>query len=159
MPAFKDSSPPGARRFETRLRVQWGDIDIAGIMYFAAYQRFVERAEMDMFRELGFPYDQIFDQFDIWLPRVHVEATYFKPARMDDWLTMRTHLQKIGASSVRWQTDVYNERTRETGASFVVTIACIDRLQFQSRHMPPAIRHALATAATTAGSTGSDGST
>ncbi|MDQ2872468.1 MAG: acyl-CoA thioesterase [Candidatus Eremiobacteraeota bacterium] len=126
--------------------MQWGDIDIAGIMYFAAYQRFVERAEMDMFRELGFPYDRIFGEFDIWLPRVHVEATYYKPALMDDWLTMRTHIQKVGASSMRWQTDIYNERTKETGASFTVTIACIDRVQFKSRPMPQPIRQALASA-------------
>ncbi|HEY8315067.1 MAG TPA: thioesterase family protein [Candidatus Baltobacteraceae bacterium] len=140
---FKDTTPPDARVFTTRMRVQWGDIDIAGIMYFAAYQRYVERAEMDMFRDLGFPYDVIFERFDIWLPRVHVEATYFKPALMDDWLTMRTHVLKVGASSIRWVTLVDNERTGETGATFHLTAACMDRATHKSRPSPPELRAAL----------------
>jgi acyl-CoA thioesterase FadM len=72
-----------------------------------------------------------------------VEATYFKPALMDDWLTMRTHVQKVGASSVRWQTQIHNERTEEVGATFDLTIACMDRVHFKSRPLPPVIRNAL----------------
>ncbi|MGZ3504543.1 MAG: acyl-CoA thioesterase [Vulcanimicrobiaceae bacterium] len=143
MTRFKDTTPPGARVFETRLRVQWGDIDIAGIMYFAAYQRFAERAEMDMFRDLGFPYNTVFEEFDMWLPRVHVESTYYRPALMDDWLTMRTHVQKVGASSIRWQTLVHNERTGEVGAAFAFTVACMDRRSLRSRPLPAVVRKAL----------------
>lgn len=143
MPKFKDSTPPGARIFETRVMVQWADIDIAGIMYFAAYQRAVERAEMDFFGELGFPYNSVFEEYDIWLPRVHVEADYHQPALMGDWLTLRSHIRKVGGSSVQWQTIVFNERTRETGAVFHLTVACMDRRTHKSRPMPPPMRDAL----------------
>lgn len=140
---FKDTTPPGARVFETRVRVQWADVDIAGIMYFAAYQRAVERAEMEFFEELGFPYDRVFDQFEIWLPRVHVEADYHRPALMNEWLTLRTHMRHVGASSIRWQTIVQNERTGETGAVFNLVVATIDRYTRKSRPLPPAMREAL----------------
>lgn len=143
MPQFKDTTPPGARIFETRVMVQWADIDIAGIMYFAAYQRAVERAEMDFFGELGFPYNSVFEEYDIWLPRVHVEADYHKPALMGDWLTLRTHIRHVGGSSVKWQTAVFNERTRETGAVFDLTVACMDRRTLKSRALPQAMREAL----------------
>ncbi|HEV3154043.1 MAG TPA: thioesterase family protein [Candidatus Baltobacteraceae bacterium] len=143
MPKFKDTTPAGARIFETRVMVQWADIDIAGIMYFAAYQRAVERAEMDFFGELGFPYNTVFEEYDIWLPRVHVEADYHKPAFMGDWLTLRTHIKHVGSSSLRWQTVVHNERTAETGASFHLTVACMDRRTHKSRPLPPVMRAAL----------------
>ncbi len=130
---FKDTTPEGVRVFRSRVRVQWADIDIAGIMYFAAYQRAVERAEMDFFAELGFPYATVFNEYDIWLPRVHVEADYHKPAYMDDWLELRTHLRSVGASSIRWQTIVVNERTGEVGAAFALTVACIDRKTHKSQ--------------------------
>jgi YbgC/YbaW family acyl-CoA thioester hydrolase len=143
MTKFKDTTPAGARVFETRVMVQWADIDIAGIMYFAAYQRAVERAEMDFFGELGFPYNSVFEEYDIWLPRVHVEADYHRPALMGDWLTLRTHIRHVGGSSVKWQTIVQNDRTNEAGAVFDLTVACIDRRSLKSRPLPSNIRAAL----------------
>lgn len=128
--------PEGARIFETRMQVQWADVDIAGIMYFGAYWRFIEYAEICLFAELGFPYDTVFEEYDFWLPRVRAEAEYHAPALMNDWLRMRTHLEKVGASSVRWQTVVFNERTGEPGGAFTLTVACIDRRTKRSRLMP-----------------------
>ena len=143
MARYRESLPEGARTFESRLRVQWADVDIAGIMYFASYWRFVELAEMDLFREIGFPYNTVFDEYDFWLPRVKAEAQYHAPAFMDDWLRLRTHLEKVGASSVRWKTVVFNERTGEAGAEFVLTVACMDRTTKRSRLLPPALRERL----------------
>jgi len=140
---FKDPLPDGARTFEARLQVQWADVDIAGIMYFAAYWRFVEYAELRFFSELGFPYDRVFDEFDIWIPRVRAEAEYHAPALMNDWLRMRTHFEKVGASSIRWKTVVFNERTGEAGAVFSLTVACMDRVHKKSRPLPEPLRNAL----------------
>lgn len=140
---FRDSLPAGARVFVTRLRVQWADVDVAGILYFAAYWRFAERAEMDMFADLGFPYNTVFDELDFWLPRVRIEAEYHAPALMDDWLRMRTHIEKVGASSVTWKTVVFNERTGEAGAEVRLTVACMDRETKKSRPLPERLRSAL----------------
>lgn len=132
------------RTFESRVQVQWADVDIAGIMYFAAYQRAAERAEMDFFRELGFPYNEVFEKYDVWLPRVHVVADYYRPAFMEDWLTLRTTMSHVGKSSVRWVTAMHNERTGELGAQMDVTVACIDRKSHKSRALPAEMRAALA---------------
>lgn len=140
---YKESLPAGARTFETRVRAQWCDVDVAGIVYFAAYWRFVERAEMEFFEELGFPYDRVFGEHSFWLPRVRCEAEYHAPALMNDVLRLRTHVERVGASSVRWKTVVFNERTKEAGAEFTITVACMDADGKKSRHLPPAIRQAL----------------
>jgi len=140
---FRDSLPGGRRTFEARLQVQWADVDIAGIMYFGAYWRFVEYAEIQFFAELGFPYHRVFDELDIWLPRVRAEAEYHAPALMNDWLRLRTHLEKVGASSIRWKTVAFNERTGDAGAEFTLTVACIDRQTKKSRALPEIMREAL----------------
>ncbi len=145
---YKESLAPGTRVFETRVRAQWCDVDVAGIVYFAAYWRFVERAEMDFFRDLGFAYDRVFEEYEFWLPRVRCEAEYHAPALMDDWLRLRTHVEHVGASSLRWRTVVFNERTGDPGAQFALTVACIDRERKKSRPLPDAIRAALAACVT-----------
>ncbi|HXO18104.1 MAG TPA: thioesterase family protein [Candidatus Dormibacteraeota bacterium] len=143
MSKFRDTLPPGARTFESRLQVQWADVDVAGIMYFAAYSRFAEYAEMQLFAELGFPYESVFTEYGFWLPRVRVEAEYFAPALMSDWLRMRTHLEHVGASSVRWKTVFFNERRPGAGAAIGVVVAAIDAATLKSRALPEPIRAAF----------------
>ncbi len=143
MTRFRDTLSPGARTFESRLQVQWADVDVAGIMYFAAYSRFAEYAEMNLFADLGFPYESVFAEYGFWLPRVRVEAEYFAPALMSDWLRMRTHVERVGASSVHWQTVVFNERTGQAGAAVRLIVAAIDATTKRSRPLPEAIRAAL----------------
>ncbi len=143
MTKFKDMLPAGAPTFETRLQVQWADVDVVGIMYFAAYPRFAEYAEMQMFAELGFPYESVFTHYNFWLPRVRVEAEYHAPAMMSDWLRMRTHIERVGASSVSWKTVLFNERTGEAGAVLTFVVAAIDGETKKSRPLPEPIRSAL----------------
>lgn len=143
MTRFKDTLPAGARTFEARLQVQWADVDVVGIMYFAAYPRFAEYAEMRMFADLGFPYESVFTQYGFWLPRVRVEAEYHAPAMMSDWLRMRTHVERVGSSSVRWKTVVFNERTGEAGAVLTFIVAAIDGETKKSCPLPEPIRAAL----------------
>jgi YbgC/YbaW family acyl-CoA thioester hydrolase len=140
---FRDTLPPSARVFEARLQVQWADVDVAGIMYFAAYSRFAEYAEMQLFGELGFPYEKVFTRYGFWLPRVHVEAEYHAPAFMSDWIKMRTHIERIGASSIRWKTVCFNERTGDAGAAMSFIVAAIDAVTHKSKPLPEPIRSAL----------------
>lgn len=123
--------------------MQWADIDVAGIMYFAAYSRFAEYAEMQLFAELGFPYESVFGDYGFWLPRVRVEAEYYAPSMMSDWLRMRTHVEHVGASSLRWRTVFFNERTAEAGAAMRFIVATVDVATKKSRPLPEPIRSAL----------------
>ncbi|MBV8332542.1 MAG: hypothetical protein JO192_07410, partial [Candidatus Eremiobacteraeota bacterium] len=74
---------------------------------------------------------------------VRAEAEYHAPALMNDWLRLRTHLEKVGASSIRWKTVAFNERTGDAGAEFTLTVACIDRQTKKSRALPEIMREAL----------------
>ncbi len=141
---YRDTTPPGARIFEVRDRVRWSDVDIAGIIYFGAYVRFIELAETELFRSLGFAYAKMFDQLDIWLPRVHLDFDFFKPALMDDELLLRTHIAKLGSSSITMRMTVLNAATDEVDATATLVIASVDRQTMKSRPMPNGLRDVLA---------------
>ena len=96
-----------------------------------------------LFAELGFPYESVFAEYGFWLPRVRVEAEYHAPAMMSDWLRMRTHIEHVGASSVRWKTVFFNERTGDAGAAMTFIVAAIDATTKKSRPLPEPIRAAL----------------
>ena len=86
--------------------VRWSDVDKAGIIFYGAYVRFFEIAEMELFRKAGVPYSQVFDRFNIWLPRVHLDCDFKYPARLDDQLRVSTYFTRFGTSSIATSFDV-----------------------------------------------------
>ena len=131
------------RTFEVRDRVRWSDVDIAGIIYFGAYVRFVELAETELFRELGFPFAKVFEQLDIWLPRVHLDFDFRRPARMDDELIVRTRVAKLGNSSITLKIGVHDAATDALDASCTLIVATVDRGKMKSRPIPRELREKL----------------
>jgi acyl-CoA thioester hydrolase len=140
---YKDDTPPGARVFEVRDRVRWSDVDIAGIIYFGAYVRFIELAETELFRALGYPYGKMFEMLDIWLPRVHLDFDFFAPALMDDELVLKTHIAKLGSSSITMRMVVHNDRAQEVDAAATLVVAAVNRATMKSTPMPADLRAAL----------------
>ncbi|MBV9278320.1 MAG: acyl-CoA thioesterase [Candidatus Eremiobacteraeota bacterium] len=138
-----DPQETRGRIFEVRDRVRWSDVDIAGIIYFGAYVRFIELAETELFRELGFPFAKVFDQLDVWLPRVHLDFDFRRPARMDDELIVRTGVAKVGNSSITLKIDVHDAATDEIDASCTLIVATVDRGKMKSRPIPAELREAL----------------
>ena len=140
---FSDTTPPGARVFEVRDRVRWSDVDIAGIIYFGAYVRFIELAETELFRELGYSYGEMFERLNIWLPRVHLDFDFYAPALMDDELLLRTHIAKLGSSSITLRMIVHNTRANEVDAAATLVVAAVDRATMKSQPLPEDFRAAL----------------
>ncbi|MBV9148810.1 MAG: acyl-CoA thioesterase [Candidatus Eremiobacteraeota bacterium] len=138
-----EASHAAGRVFEVRDRVRWSDVDIAGIIYFGAYVRFVELAETELFRELGFPFARMFDQLDVWLPRVHLDFDFHRPARMDDELIVRTRVAKVGNSSIILKIAVHDAATDAVDASCTLIVATVGRTSMKSQPIPPELRAAL----------------
>lgn len=88
-------------RFRSREFVRWSDVDKAGIICYGAYVRFFEIAEMELFREIGYPYSKLFDAFDLWLPRKQLHFEFHAPAVLDDLLEVEAWVGHIGRTSLR----------------------------------------------------------
>jgi YbgC/YbaW family acyl-CoA thioester hydrolase len=122
-------------------RVRWSDVDAAGIICYGAYLRFYEIAETELFRAAGEPYHRVFDRYDVWLPRVHIESDFSRPAFLDDVLRVRCAVERIGRSSLHVGFRVERAGERVARARFVM--ACVRRADLQTTPLPPPLVAAL----------------
>ncbi len=136
-------------KFTIEERVLWGDVDAARIIFYGSYIRFFEIAETELFRAVGMAYGKIFENLDIWLPRVHLECDFHRAAQLDDLLEVSVYVSKIGRTSLRLNFEV--RRKGEAGkieedliasAHFVLVAAGRDGLK--PVPVPEELRRALA---------------
>jgi len=94
------------QKFTIEERVLWGDVDAAKIIFYGSYVRFFGIAETELFRAVGMPYGKVFDEMDIWLPRVHLECDFHRAAQLDDLLEVSVYVGKVGRTSMRLNFEV-----------------------------------------------------
>ncbi len=88
--------------FRTARIVEFGDTDMAGIVHFANFFRFMEAAEHAFLRSLGLSVVMDIDGGKYGLPRVSAACDYLRPARFGDELTIKVTVVKVGRSSVNY---------------------------------------------------------
>ncbi|WVX49530.1 Acyl-CoA thioesterase YbgC [Roseobacter fucihabitans] len=121
------------------IRVYYEDTDMAGIVYYANYLRYIERARSDWVRQIGIDQLAMKAQGIVFAVR-RIEADYIQPARFDDVLEVVTRLMKITPARMIMGQDVRRGETLVFAAK--VTIACIGaggkpaRLPAELRLMP-----------------------
>lgn len=123
-------------------RVRWSDVDAAGIICYGAYLRFYEIAETELFRAAGEPYHEVFDRYDIWLPRVHIESDFAQPAFLDDLLRVSAGVERVGRSSIHLDFRVERAGVEIARARFVM--ACVGRKDLRSTPLPAPLVRRLA---------------
>lgn len=124
--------------------VRWSDVDYAGIIFYGAYMRFFEIAETELFRTAGLPYGEVFDRFNIWLPRVHLDCDFRYPARLDDRLRVGAYFTRFGRSSISIAFDVLHVQAARLAAAGRVVLVCTDRATMRPRPLPEGLRAQLA---------------
>ncbi len=121
------------------IRVYYEDTDLAGLVYYANYLKFIERARSEMVREMGI--DQVEMKADGFVFAVRrVEADYIAPARYDDQLVVETTMDQPSGARVVFQQDV--KRGDVTLFSAVVTVVCLNSGGAVAR-LPAAIRRSV----------------
>lgn len=123
--------------------VRWSDVDFAGIIFYGAYVRFFEIAETELFRAAGLPYSEVFDRFDVWLPRVHFTCDFKYPARLDDQLRVAAYFTEFGTSSIRINFDVLHLDSRRLAAVATEVLVCTARDSLRPRPLPGELRREL----------------
>jgi acyl-CoA thioester hydrolase len=82
------------------LRIFYEDTDAAGIVYYANYLRFIERARTEMMRLLGYEHSALRDATGVnWTVR-RCEIDYLRPARLDDSLIVDSTIRTLGGASL-----------------------------------------------------------
>lgn len=97
------------REFRLPVRVYYEDTDAAGVVYYANYLRFIERARTDWLRTLGVDQGVLMRTHGIAFAVRTLEAEYLKPARLDDELVVITTLEELGRAQVAFRQNVLRE--------------------------------------------------
>jgi len=124
--------------------VRWSDVDLAGIIFYGSYVRFFEIAETELFRACGLAYAQVFERYDVYLPRKAVHSEFYQPARLDDRLRVASYIGRVGKTSMTLNFDVFRGRSTSLAAAGWMVLVCVDRTRLKPRPLPGELVDALA---------------
>jgi acyl-CoA thioester hydrolase len=124
--------------------VRWSDVDFAGIIFYGSYVRFFEIAETELFRACGLAYAQVFDRYDVFLPRKAVHSEFYEPARLDDRLRVAAYVGRVGRTAMTLNFDVFRGERRSLAAAGWMVLVCVDRRKLRPRPLPAELVEALA---------------
>ncbi len=134
-------------RFETR--VYFEDIDLAGIVYYANYLRFIERARTEFLRTLGVEQTRLRADRNIVFAVRKLEAEYLEPACFDDVIEVETSLRTVSGARIVLGQNVHRRGTVLFRSA--VTLAALTDSGRPTR-IPADLRRALQTEAQASGS-------
>jgi acyl-CoA thioester hydrolase len=122
------------------IRVFYEDTDAAGIVYYANYLRFVERARTELLRLIGIEHRKLMAGRGVYFAVRRCTVDYLKPAHLDDALEIHSRLIEVRHASLEAEQIVKRERAELARVSLL--IACLDRDGRPAR-LPAEIRNPL----------------
>jgi acyl-CoA thioester hydrolase len=126
--------------FTWRTRVYWEDTDGGGVVYYANYLKFMERARTEWLRSLGHSQQEIAEEYGFVFAVAEAHVNYRKPARLDDELVVGCLPVPEGRASIRFRQVIVRGET--VIADGEVRVVCVDAKSFRPRALPDFIRSA-----------------
>ncbi len=126
--------------FRTQIRVRFGDVDHAGIVYYPQFFIYFHEAFEDFFDDNGLRYDRLLDERHVGFPTVHIEADYKLPLRYGDALDIELSVPKVGDRSAVFRYVGFRHADGLKALSAEITCACVDRRSFQAVPVPDDLR-------------------
>ena len=123
--------------FSWPVRVYWEDTDAGGIVYYANYLKFMERARTELLRSFGVHQSRLAAEHGLIFAIVSVQLDYRLPARLDDLLVVTCEVAAEGRASFAFQQSIWRERI---GGELLTTgstrVACLDAASLRPRRLP-----------------------
>ena len=130
-----------AQPFAWPVRVYYEDTDVGGVVYYANYLKYMERARTEWLRALGFDMSALARLHRCHFVAQRAEIDYLRPARLDDQLVATVALQRAGHARLVLEQDVLKDGQRLAGGR--VTLACITTDTWRPAPMPAALKDTL----------------
>jgi acyl-CoA thioester hydrolase len=126
--------------FVWQARVYWEDTDAGGIVYYANYLRFLERARTEWLRARGVSQLALASDPGVVFSVVALEAQYRRPARLDDLLSISCEPEWEGGASIVFAQRIWREPAdSELLLTASVRVACLDAGTLKPRRLPQVI--------------------
>ena len=132
--------------FSWAARVYWEDTDGGGIVYYANYLRFLERARTEWLRSLGYSQQALAQEPGIVFAVANLTVEYRRPARLDDELRITCEPEVERAASMRFVQRIYR-RGRNADETLLVEanvrVVCVDARTLRPKRLPDFLIEAL----------------
>jgi acyl-CoA thioester hydrolase len=132
MPALSADPPRIVHRHP--VRVYWEDTDAGGVVFYANYLKFFERARTEWLRSLGYSQEAMRREQGVMFVVTHTAVRYLQPARLDDVMDVTVSVQ-----SARQATLVLTQQALRDGtllAEGEIRIGCVDAQTFRPHRIP-----------------------
>ncbi len=137
------------KEFSWTVRVYYEDTDSGGVVYYANYLKFMERARTEFLRSLGFQQDQLQQELGIIFAVHSANIQYIKPAKFNDELNVITSITTLGNASILFKQTVYpvspfhDDATEAVLADADIKIACLKAETFKPKSIPALIKEKI----------------
>jgi len=130
---------------ETPVRVYYEDTDAQGVVYFAGYQRFMERGRTEWLRARNVQQDELRAEHELIFSLVTANVRYHRPARLDQALVVRTRVSEARGVRVSFEQEVRLESAGgELLASAENVAVSLDAESLKPKRLPAAVKDMLA---------------
>ncbi len=123
--------------FRWRVRVYYEDTDSGGVVYYANYLRFMERARTEWMRTLGFEQDRLLRDTGLLFAVRSARLEFLSPARFNDLLEVSAGVRERGRASLVFHQQITRHGTAQrplcTGE---IRVACLEAATFRPRPLP-----------------------
>lgn len=120
-----------------KYRIYYEDTDLGGVVYYANYLKFFERARTDFLRAQNIIQTKLAEDFGIIFVVRNCQIEYIKPARMDDLIEVFVKVKEIGKVSISMQQEI--KLNDEILCKMDVEIVCVDRHNFRPKRIPESV--------------------
>lgn len=129
--------------FSLRLRVYWEDTDAGGVVFFANYLKYFERARTEWLRAHGFGQERLRTDTGAMFVVADTSVRYFSPARLDDELRVTVRITEAGRATLGIEQQAWRDDALLAQGS--IRIGCVDAGTFKPRRIPTELLQAIPT--------------
>jgi acyl-CoA thioester hydrolase len=133
--------------YSHRLRVYWEDTDAGGVVFYANYLKFFERARTEWLRALGFSQQALAQSPGVLFVVVETHVDHLSPARLDDEIDVSVDVAKLGGASL-----VLNQQATRVATALQpsvalargsITVGCVHAHSFKPCRLPTSLTSRL----------------
>lgn len=141
-----------SRPFRFQMRVYWEDTDAGGVVFYANYLKFFERARTEWLRSLGHQQERMRAENGVMFIVTDTTVRYLRPARLDDLIAVTVEVKHAGRAQMTIAQQAWRlspEQSADQGeqllADGTIRIGCVDAGTFRPQRIPNSIAESLPT--------------
>ena len=131
------------KEFLWPVRVYYEDTDSGGVVYYANYLKFMERARTEWLRALGFEQDRLIEEEGVIFAVRRAEVDFIAPGRFNDVLQVSARVIELKRASMTFKQEIKEEETGKLLCSGTIRIASLDAKRFKPCAIPERLREEI----------------